>query len=155
MESLSWATISSPERVFASGSSTFAGVISSRSVRVLTCEPFVPRSFRTLVSRVLNCSFPKRLFICSSSTEREFKSVTSKSKSRSRSSRFNRWLRKALSTFSLRLSPTFPPISSRFSKMASNDPYSCIHLAAVFGPTPGTPGRLSLVSPTRAARSRY
>ena len=29
------------------------------------------------------------------------------------------------------------------------------HLAAVFGPTPGTPGRLSLVSPTRAARSLY
>ena len=36
-----------------------------------------------------------------------------------------------------------------------SEPYSRIHLAAVFSPTPGMPGRLSLGSPRRAAKSGY
>ena len=36
-----------------------------------------------------------------------------------------------------------------------SDPKSTIHLAAVFSPTPGTEGRLSLGSPRRAAKSGY
>ncbi|SHT68894.1 Uncharacterised protein [Mycobacteroides abscessus subsp. abscessus] len=36
-----------------------------------------------------------------------------------------------------------------------SDPYSRIHLDAVFSPTPGIPGRLSLGSPRSAAKSGY
>ena len=39
--------------------------------------------------------------------------------------------------------------------MPSMPPYLVISLAAVFSPTPGTPGRLSDVSPRRAAYWRY
>ena len=44
-----------------------------------------------------------------------------------------------------------PACATRSSRL----PYCCSHLTAVFGPTPGTPGRLSLDSPTSAARSGY
>ncbi len=39
--------------------------------------------------------------------------------------------------------------------MSFSEPNWTSHFAAVFGPTPGTPGRLSLDSPTIAARSGY
>ena len=45
--------------------------------------------------------------------------------------------------------------SSRCSKISSSVPYVMISLAAVFSPIPGTPGRLSLVSPRSAAYSTY
>ena len=71
------------------------------------------------------------------------------------SNRFNRRFRLTSSMCSRKASPTLPPIESRFARMPSKPPYWLIHLAAVFGPTPGTPGRLSAVSPTSAARSEY
>ena len=40
-------------------------------------------------------------------------------------------------------SPTLPRTSSTWSTRPASDPYSRIHLAAVFSPTPGMPGRLS------------
>ena len=42
-----------------------------------------------------------------------------------------------------------------FSMTPSREPYFWIHFWAVFGPTPGTPGMLSEVSPRSAARSGY
>ncbi|CAB4899989.1 unannotated protein [freshwater metagenome] len=52
-------------------------------------------------------------------------------------------------------SPTLPFTLSTLSTSAVSDPYSMIHLVAVFSPTPGMPGRLSLGSPRRAAKSGY
>src|SRR3546814_9729007 len=46
-------------------------------------------------------------------------------------------------------------ISDWSSDVCSSDLNCVIHFAAVLGPTPGTPGRLSDVSPTMAARSLY
>ena len=46
-------------------------------------------------------------------------------------------------------------ISFTRSITSFSEPNWFSHLAAVFGPTPGTPGRLSLCSPTSAARSGY
>ena len=46
-------------------------------------------------------------------------------------------------------------MESATAMIFSSSPNSAIHLAAVLGPTPGTPGRLSLLSPTRAASDRY
>ena len=46
-----------------------------------------------------------------------------------------------------------PPSSSAWAMMLSSVPYCCSHLAAVFGPHPGTPGTLSTESPTIAWKS--
>ena len=50
-------------------------------------------------------------------------------------------------------SPALPLISSTCATRPVRSPYCPSHFAAVLGPTPGTPGRLSLDSPTSAARS--
>ena len=52
-------------------------------------------------------------------------------------------------------SPTLPFTVSTWSTSASSDPYSRTHLAAVFSPTLGMLGRLSLGSPRSAAKSGY
>ncbi len=52
-------------------------------------------------------------------------------------------------------SPTLPLTLSTLSTRACSEPYSAIHLVAVFSPTPGMPGRLSLGSPRSAAKSGY
>ena len=58
-----------------------------------------------------------------------------------------RWARSA--------SPALPFTSStRFTRFSS-EPNSTIHFVAVFSPTPGIDGRLSLGSPRRAAKSGY
>ncbi|CAB4722252.1 unannotated protein [freshwater metagenome] len=51
--------------------------------------------------------------------------------------------------------PTLPANLSTLAKSSLRDPYSTIHLAAVFSPTPGTDGKLSLGSPRKAAKSGY
>ena len=48
-----------------------------------------------------------------------------------------------------------PLTDSTLSTSACNEPYSTIHFEAVFSPTPGIPGRLSLGSPRNAAKSGY
>lgn len=73
--------------------------------------------------------------------------------STSRTSWLRRRLRRTWSRWVRRDSPALPLISCTCSTMPARSPYAVIHLAAVLGPTPGTPGRLSEVSPTRAARS--
>ena len=45
--------------------------------------------------------------------------------------------------------------ASTLAKMPSRPPYVVMSLAAVFSPTPGTPGRLSLGSPRSAAYCGY
>ncbi len=57
--------------------------------------------------------------------------------------------------FSRSESPTLPRTLSTLSTSPCRSPYSRIHLVAVFSPTPGIPGRLSLGSPRRAAKSGY
>ena len=52
-------------------------------------------------------------------------------------------------------SPALPFTSSTRSTSASREPYSRTHLAAVFSPTLGMLGRLSLGSPRSAAKSGY
>ena len=42
-----------------------------------------------------------------------------------------------------------------FAISSCKEPYSTIHFAAVFSPTPGTEGKLSLGSPRSAAKSGY
>ena len=52
-------------------------------------------------------------------------------------------------------SPALPFTSpTRFTRFSS-EPKSVIHLVAVFSPTPGIDGRLSLGSPRSAAKSGY
>lgn len=64
-------------------------------------------------------------------------------------------LRITLDRFARSASPTLPLTLSTLSTSACSDPYSAIHLVAVFSPTPGMPGRLSLGSPRSAAKSGY
>ena len=52
-----------------------------------------------------------------------------------------------------RFSPTLPLISSACCRMASSEPYSFSHLAAVLGPTLSTPGTLSTASPVSVRKS--
>ena len=52
------------------------------------------------------------------------------------------------SRWSRRFSPTTPPISAAWATTPSSEPYCSSHLTAVLGPTLGTPGTLSTVSPT-------
>ncbi len=58
-----------------------------------------------------------------------------------------RWARSA--------SPALPLTSSTRATSWSRSPNSTIHLVAVFSPTPGMLGRLSLGSPRNAAKSGY
>ena len=51
--------------------------------------------------------------------------------------------------------PTLPANLSTLESNSLRDPYSTIHFAAVFSPTPGTDGKLSLGSPRSAAKSGY
>ena len=57
------------------------------------------------------------------------------------------------SSVARRFSPATPLISPARAMSASSEPYSPSHLAAVLGPTLGTPGTLSTASPTRAWKS--
>ena len=65
----------------------------------------------------------------------------------------SRRLRSTPSRCSRSDSPALPLIWSTCATTPARSPYWLIHLAAVLGPTPGTPGRLSEDSPTSAARS--
>jgi hypothetical protein len=49
-----------------------------------------------------------------------------------------------------RFSPTAPPISLAWATMASSEPQASSHFTAVLGPTLGTPGTLSTLSPISA-----
>ena len=60
-----------------------------------------------------------------------------------------------LPIFALSDSPTLPPIPAVFASNFSSEPNSIIHFAAVFSPTPGIEGKLSLGSPRSAAKSGY
>ena len=74
---------------------------------------------------------------------------------RSRTSVVSWRLRSTLPRFSRSASPALPLTSStRFTRFSS-DPNSVIHFVAVFSPTPGMDGRLSLGSPRSAAKSGY
>ena len=64
-------------------------------------------------------------------------------------------LRSTLPRCSRSASPALPLTSSTRSTRACSEPNSAIHLVAVFSPTPGMPGRLSLGSPRTAAKSGY
>ena len=64
-------------------------------------------------------------------------------------------LRRTLPRLSRSASPALPLTSSTRLTRFSSEPNSTIHLVAVFSPTPGMEGRLSLGSPRRAAKSGY
>ncbi len=66
-----------------------------------------------------------------------------------------RALERASSSFAARFSRSLGVCSSRCPKTPSRSPYLVSSLAAVFSPTPGTPGRLSEGSPRSAASSTY
>ncbi len=65
------------------------------------------------------------------------------------------WFLRTRSSCSASEARSFGVSSSRCMKIPSSPPYVEISLAAVFSPTPGTPGRLSLGSPRSAAYSGY
>ena len=83
------------------------------------------------------------------------RSATPTSSGTSRTSSVSCRLRITLPRFSRSASPTLPLTVSTPATSASSDPNSRTHLAAVFSPTPGMPGRLSLGSPRSAAKSGY
>ena len=64
-------------------------------------------------------------------------------------------LRSTLPRCSRSASPALPLTSPTRLTSSSSDPNSVIHFVAVFSPTPGMPGRLSLLSPRSAAKSGY
>ena len=65
------------------------------------------------------------------------------------------WFDRTVASCSASDAFSFGVCLSRLAKMPSSPPYVVISLAAVFSPTPGTPGRLSLGSPRSAAYSGY
>ena len=83
----------------------------------------------------------------------ESKSTASSGASR-RSTIRSRFLR-ARPSCSARLSRSLGVCLSTLAKIPSSPPYWLISLAAVFSPTPGTPGRLSELSPRSAAYCGY
>ena len=78
-------------------------------------------------------------------------SVGANSSSTSRRSHVIVRLRRTRSLCSPRFCRCLGGSSSRCSKTESRSPYFTMREAAVFSPMPGTPGRLSLLSPRRAA----
>ena len=73
----------------------------------------------------------------------------------SRESSVRARLRTTSARCSRNAAPAFPETSSTRSTRESSEPNCWIHLAAVFSPTPGMDGRLSLGSPRIAAKSGY
>ena len=77
------------------------------------------------------------------------------SRGTSRTSGITSALIRTWSAWAARLARSFGDSASRWAKRVSRSPYSLTSLAAVFSPTPGTPGRLSEGSPRSAASSGY
>ena len=73
----------------------------------------------------------------------------------SRTSSVSCRLSSTLARFARSASPALPLTSSTRSVSSASEPNSRTHLAAVFSPTPGMLGRLSLGSPRSAAKSGY
>ena len=115
----------------------------------------MPASSATRGIRVLNSSRAKMSRTAWASIGCTSRSATETGSSTSRSRRLRLRLRRTSSRCSRRLLPTTPVTLSAFSSRASSEPNWPSHLTAVFSPTFGTPGRLSLVSPTSAAMSGY
>ena len=93
--------------------------------------------------------------VCTScrSHGRTARSAGASSRSRSQTSALSCRLRMTSPRCARRFSPALPVIWSAWVTTLSRPSYCWSHLAAVFGPTPGTPGRLSESSPTSAASS--
>ena len=132
----------SEERTISNSLSGFASSTSAPS----------PIASRTFKRNLLNSSVSKRRVISFASAGAIFRSEIPTPRSRSSTSRLSCLFRLTSATCSRNACPRFPPILSAFSKTPSRPSYLLIHPAAVFGPTPGTPGRWSALSPTNAAR---
>ena len=105
--------------------------------------------------RVLNSSRSNSGLVRFSSTPDQASASILRSKGTSATSCVSSRFRMTLSIESRRDCPTLPPTLSTFDKSSCSDPYSTTHFAAVFSPTPGIDGKLSLGSPRRAAKSGY
>ena len=110
-------------------------------------------TWRTLRRSEPNSSASKRDWISAKSVGPLRRSSMPTPRSRSSTRRLSLRLRRTSSAWSRRACPRLPPTSSARASRLSSPSKRAIHCAAVFGPTPGTPGRLSLASPTRAATS--
>ena len=127
-----------------SGSATFS---------FLTSAP-VEMTFRRSL-RVLNSNCSKRAVRSSSATPDHANSSMENCIGASWINCVSSRFRITLSILARSDSPTFPATLSALASNSLSEPYSMTHLAAVFSPTPGMDGRLSLGSPRRAAKSGY
>ena len=82
-------------------------------------------------------------------------SKSTESSGASRRSTIRSRFMRARSSCSTRLSRSLGVCLSALAKIPSRPPYWLINLAAVFSPTPGTPARLSELSPRSAAYCGY
>ena len=105
--------------------------------------------------RVLNSNFSKSGVIKTSSGPFHASASTSKFTGASWTNCVSSRLRITLSMLSRKDWPTLPPKVSTLASSSLSEPKSTIHFAAVFSPTPGTDGKLSLGSPRSAAKSGY
>ena len=105
--------------------------------------------------KVRNSNFSKSGMMSSSSGPFQASASTSKVNGASCTNCVSSRLRITLSMLSRKDWPTLPPKVSTFANNSLREPKSTIHFAAVFSPTPGTDGKLSLGSPRSAAKSGY
>ena len=114
--------ISKVSKIFFSSGSEATDTDSGAVLRPVVCDPFWPRSLRTLSVRVLKCIFVNVALTLFSSTEVSRNDSKSRPRSRSRTKWFNRRFRTASSLCSRRDSPTLPGISSALASTVLRSP---------------------------------
>ena len=128
---------------------------SATGAEAAAIAPSTPAASKTRGRRVRNSRRAKMSRTAWASIGRTARSPGTTGSSTSRSRRLSERFRRTSSMWSRRLLPTTPLMVSACARRSSSVPNCVSHLTAVFSPTFGTPGRLSLVSPTSAATSGY
>ena len=108
-------------------------------------------------NRLINDRNSSRLRISATAAKSQSSTSATSQSNLIGTSKYNRatsFVRYADSLPSRNFRPAAPGISSRCAYIVSRSPYCCNNFTAVFCPTPGTPGKLSLESPISDFRSK-
>ena len=150
--SLSTETVSAPSSAGTRCTSASCGVSAPTGSGASTPSSAVPiKASRSLAWRLPNSRNSKVRATCSGSNPSQARSAGVTSTGASTRSVISSTLRRTSSLCAAKFSASFGVWSAAAASSASVLPYLLSSLAAVFSPTPGTPGKLSEGSPRSAA----
>ena len=137
--------------VFSTRASGTSALVAGLSPLAASSPSVSPRASTRRACSERNSRKSNSLRTAWASTSPRARSSSPASSGTSRTSSITSALVRTCCSVAARFSLSLGVRSSREPKIPSSPPLSLISLAAVFSPTPGTPGRLSLGSPRKAA----